>query len=103
MGMTAILFSSAKLFNKLLVLLDRRPHVKSGENWQVVSLPLDVWEGLQFGIVAFPGLFSYPFSQKTFKDLYDFIHVQSLRAKTDTPGDKHLIVTNKFYYFTHTV
>ena len=24
-------------------------------------LPLGVWEGLQFVIVAFPGLFSYPF------------------------------------------
>ena len=24
-------------------------------------LPLGVWEGLLFGIVAFPGLFSYPF------------------------------------------
>ena len=29
MGMAAILFSSAKLYNKLLVLLDRKPHVKS--------------------------------------------------------------------------
>ena len=25
------------------------------------SLPLGVWEGLRFVIVAFPGLFSYPF------------------------------------------
>ena len=24
-------------------------------------LPLGIWEGLQFGIVTFPGLFSYPF------------------------------------------
>ena len=26
-------------------------------------LPLGVWEGLRFVIVAFPGLFSYPFLQ----------------------------------------
>ena len=26
-------------------------------------LPLGVWEGLQFVIVALPGLFSYPFSE----------------------------------------
>ena len=46
--------------NKLLVLLDRRPPVKSDENWQVVS-------------------------QAMFKDLYDLIHVQSLWARADTP------------------
>ena len=33
--------------------------MKSGENWKVVI-------------------------QKTLKDLYDFIHVQSLRARADT-------------------
>ena len=29
-------------------------------------LPLGVWEGLRFVIVAFPGLFSYPFFAKIF-------------------------------------
>ena len=38
---------------------------------------------------------------KTFKDLYDFIHAHSPGARADTypPGDKILIGTNKFYYF----
>ena len=65
MGMAAILFSSTKLFDKLLILLDRRLHVKSGENWQVVL-------------------------QKTFKDSYDFIHTQSLRARADTLSELNL-------------
>ena len=30
-----------------------------------VSLPLGVWEGLRFVIVALPGLFSYPFFGNT--------------------------------------
>ena len=29
-------------------------------------LPLGVWEGLRFVIVALPGLFSYPFFKKKF-------------------------------------
>ena len=29
------------------------------------SLPLDVWKGLRFVIVALPGLFSYPFFTKS--------------------------------------
>ena len=48
--------------------------MKSGENWKVVS-------------------------QKTFKDLNDFIHVLSLRARADTSRGNILIVTN----FNHTV
>ena len=50
--------------------------MKSGENWQVVI--------------------------QKFKDLYDFIYVQSLRARADTTRGI-LIVTNKFYNFNHTM
>ena len=54
--------------------------MKSGETWQAVS------------------------EQKIFKDLYDFIlHVHSPGARADNPRDKILIVTNKFYYFNHTL
>ena len=55
-----MLLSSAKLFEKILSTTCQKTHVKSGENWQVVS-------------------------QKTFKHLYDFIHVQSPKARTYTP------------------
>ena len=33
-------------------------------------LPLGVWEGLRFVIVAFPGLFSYLFFRKAFSKFY---------------------------------
>ena len=34
------------------------------------SLPLDVWEGLQFVIVALPGLFSLNLGKEQFRCLY---------------------------------
>ena len=60
MGMAAVLFNSAKSFEQIVSIPDSRPHVKSGENGQVIS------------------------KKKIFKDLINFIHVNSPGARADT-------------------
>ena len=56
--------------------------MKSGEKWQEIS------------------------EKKTCKDLYYFLHDKALGQGQIPPGDKILIVNNKFYnfyYFNHTL
>ena len=42
------------------------------------SLPLGVWEGLRFVIVALPGLFSYIFLLSTALDINSFLNFPAL-------------------------
>ena len=39
-------------------------------------LPLGIWEGLRFVIVAFPGLFSYPFLGSWFYNFFTYVHAE---------------------------
>ena len=59
MGMAAVLFNSAKPFEQIVSIPDSRPHVKSGKNGQAIS------------------------EKKTFKDLINFIHINSPGARAD--------------------
>ena len=78
MGMAAVLFNGAEPFEKIVSYLSTE-----GIMWNLVKI-------------------AHAVSQKKFKNYTILYMCPGAKAK-NRPGDKMLIVTNKLYYFNHTL